>query len=99
MTVTPREDLLIEVDTTLDGSGNYASDWLDSAEIHSVRLVFGFASGSGSVYVSPSNDTTYSFPTLAVSSGSEVAIASRYFQVVATGTASTAFHLAVRKAS
>jgi hypothetical protein len=42
-----RPDLVLEVDTTFPGSGEYVSDWIDSGGIKSVRLALIGQSASG----------------------------------------------------
>jgi len=98
--MSQRADLIAEIDTTLDGSGDYTGSWLDSAGIFKVRVV---NTGSG-VKIEESNNQSdiVQVNTVAIASEGlpyaqeEIALTARYFRVRGYGDASAALHAAVR---
>lgn len=79
-----RRDLVLEVDTTLDGSGNYASDWLDSSAIYDVRVLHWFSgSPSPTVQIDESSDQTHILTSTVL--GADASLTARYFRLSANG--------------
>lgn len=95
-----RTDLVAEIDTTLDGSGDYTGPWIDSAGIFRLRVA---NTGSG-VRIEESNDQTNTVQvnTVEVSSEGlpyaqeEISITARYFRVRGYGDPNAALHASVR---
>lgn len=99
-----RSDLLLEVNTTLDGSGAYTSDWFDSGDVEAVTVVWYFGGSSiPGVGLDEGLDGTAalweaSFPQSAGHYGSgTLAVAARFFRLsVAGGQSGTAFAASLR---
>lgn len=72
-----RVDLLVEADTTLDGSGTYASDWIDTSGVYTVRVVSNLP---GETYVVQSADQTNALAST-LANGVDVPITARYLRV------------------
>jgi hypothetical protein len=95
-----RSDLLFEVDTTLDGSGNYTSPWIESAEVHSVVAVWtdGVGGSSGYPKFNLSADATNvirSVESLGVFG--EYKIPARYFRFqISGGTANATLRVSIK---
>jgi len=87
-----RSDLPVEVDTTLDGSGVYVGAWIDSAGIFRVRCVVQGAIAG----VDESSDQTNVLRSVTLADGDEVALTTRYFRLVGSGSASATFRAALR---
>lgn len=95
-----RTDLIAEIDTTLDGSGDYTGSWLDSGGIFLIRVV---NTGSG-VRIEESNNQTdvVQVNTSEVAAEGlpwaqeEMSLTARYFRVRGYGDANAALHVAVR---
>lgn len=98
-----RSDILFEVDTTLDGGGNYAGPWVDASEIHSVILTFteGLGGASGYPKLRLSSDTTNIIRSIEnVSPNTEYLIPSRYFDFqISAGTANATLRLSIKALS
>ena len=98
-----RADLLSEVDTTLDGSGDYTGPWIDTAGVDKIRVVYRSTS-AGVLYIDQSSDQSFVLyeglqAPLGSSVGglSELILGARYFRVRADGDmAGVAFHCSVR---
>lgn len=91
-----RVDLLIEVDTTLDGSGDYTSPWVETAYVDTVRV--GAVGGENFRYVEQSIDGTNVFFQTGIGGGlTEVPLVARYVRLaVDGGTPSAVFRASVR---
>jgi hypothetical protein len=91
-----RTDLIIEVDATTDGSGNYAGDWFDSGSVLVVRAV---VSGIGNCFIEESADQVHLLTYNPVSGApSDIPITGRYFRFAAVGsTPNAALRAAVRR--
>lgn len=99
ISMAQRTDLVAEIETTLDGSGDYTGPWIDSAGIFKVRVV---NVGSG-IRIEQSNDQTNAVQISTVDVGvegpyrhEEIAITARYFRVRGYGDANAPLHAAVR---
>lgn len=93
-----RVGLILEADTTLNGSGEYDSAWFDSADVKQVRVLCKFGSGGGNIYVLQSNDQTNVYPASVTSNGGVADIGARYFKLhIENGTASTTLQAVLRK--
>jgi hypothetical protein len=96
-----RSDLVAEIDTTLSGSGTLTGAWIDSGDVQSVHMVYGFT-GSPSPVVSldQSIDGTTVFSSDPWSFDSSRVIAARFFRLsVAGGGAGATFRASVRVVS
>lgn len=91
-----RADLLAEVDTTLDGSGDYTGEWLDSAGVDTIRVLHLIAGTQAIIQESSDQSSVLSTP---VPSGyGEVPLTARYFRLaVDGGTANATFRATIRK--
>lgn len=89
-----RSDLIVEVDTTLDGGGLYVGDWIDSGGIQRLR---GVVQG-GSLSIDESSDQSVVLRTVALADGDEMSVTARYFRMVGTGSPSAAFRAVFRVA-
>lgn len=88
---------LIEVNTTLSGSGTYAGDWLDSAGVLRARLLFQFSGQVGTVTLEQSSDQTNVIATDTWTNDTERSLTARYFRITANGgAASAAFRAVIR---
>ena len=105
--MTTRRDLFLELETQLDGNGDYDSAWVETASVFNIDVVVTNI-GNGQVYVeeaytADSSDDTYLHILGAASGGKlkgSVNIASRYFRVkIDGGTASNTFRASVRAVS
>lgn len=91
-----RADLLAEISTTLDGSGNFAGTWIDSGGVKNVRVIH------SSVGVTPqideSSDQSVILGNTTVSGGyAEAPLTARYFRLtVSGGTANATFRAVLR---
>jgi hypothetical protein len=83
-----RADLLAEIDTTLDGSGDYTGDWIDSSEIYSVRVLYSGV-GTQALIQESANQTNVLSTSLPVGFG-EVPITARYFRFAVDGGSANA---------
>lgn len=91
-----RRDLVLEVDTTLDGSGTYTSAWLDSSDIFDVRaLIFFSGSPAPTSALEESNDQTNSYSGNTLTSGTSAPVTGRYFRLHVTGGGAGATYRAV----
>jgi hypothetical protein len=93
-----RGDLLVEVNTTLDGSGNYTGDWIDSSGIERIRVL----STTASVFpqIQQTADQVYIFQDTLASGSEEYAITGRYFRLaMVSGTANATYRAIVRAVS
>jgi hypothetical protein len=91
-----RKDLLLEAHPTLDGSGNFSTDWIDSAYVDSVRVACTFNGGSPVVQViegqydpdSSGDPRMMRTQTITVSANkayAELPLTCRFFQFAVTG--------------
>lgn len=95
-----RNDLITELDTNLDGSGDYTGPWIDSASVYRVRVV---NTGSG-LRIEESNNQadTVSLHTVGISAeglpyaAEEIPITARYFRVRGYGDPNAPLHAVVR---
>jgi hypothetical protein len=98
--MTSRQDLLAEIDITLDGSGNYVGDWLDSSGVLTVRIVIQTMGSTNPADVSleQSSDQTNEVSTDGFSEAfGEFEITARYFRLLVTGgQASVGFRAVIR---
>ncbi|MEV7264703.1 hypothetical protein AB0N38_14235 [Micromonospora aurantiaca] len=95
-----RSDIVHEFTGTLNGSGAYASPWIDTAEVDAVTLLWTDLGGSpGSAEVQHSVDGTTNMRSTSVgASGQVVPLGARYFRFVfSAGPANATFHLSVRR--
>jgi|SRR5882757_150189 len=93
--MTARRDLLLEVDTTLDGSGNYNSPWIDSAGTD--RIVAVWTDGISGVKINFSLDTEEFLYTIDAARLTEYVVPARYFNLrVIAGGNNAAFRASVR---
>ena len=97
-----RNDLVLEFSGNLDANGSYISDWLDSADINSVRV----AATNSAVNIETSTDTVNSVGLQYTGTNAPVTderfIAARYFRVVVglgSSWSNAAFAVSVRRAS
>lgn len=89
-------NLLAEVNTTLDGNGDYTGTWLDVDGVLKVRVLYNSADAAG---LQQSNDKTNVISTATVASNGDVALTARYCRFVLDapiGQANAAFYLAMR---
>lgn len=88
-----RTDLLVEVDTTLDGTGRYVGDWVDTAGVLTIRV---FTTQGSSLLIEQSADQVQILAdTLGVDL--EFDLTMRYFRIaVDGGTPNAAFRGTVR---
>ena len=95
-----RSDILFEIDTTLDGSGNYTGPWIESSGIHTVILTFteGLGGGSGYPKFHLSADATNVIRSIeSVGPGGEYKIPTRYFRFQeSAGNANATFRLSIK---
>ena len=95
-----RSDILLEVDTTLDGSGNYTGPWIEAAEIHTVVAVWtdGIGGSSGYPKFNLSADSSNVIRSLeSISPFTEYKIPARYFRFqVSGGTANAVLRLSIK---
>jgi type 1 fimbria pilin len=103
VTAAPRADLLLEVDTTLDGSGEYIGDWIDTGGVLTALVTFQSNSSTGIFEVQQSMDQSFVFfdgngPNLGGGGSSqEYPLRARYFRIKASGgTASATLRACVR---
>lgn len=90
-----RADLLAEIDTTLDGSGDYTGEWLDSAGVNLARVLY--AAAGTQALVQESSDQTNVLSTPVPTGYGEVPLTARYFRLaVDGGTANAAFRAMIR---
>ncbi len=109
--VAPRADLPLEVYAGLDSSGDYASPWLDSADVHAIAVACAFNGGAPSVFIqegiydsgnaSPIVVRNVPIPTATpvsdVEAAAELQLFARYYRLVITGgLASNPFRATVR---
>lgn len=93
-----KADVVITVDTTLDGSGNYTGDWYDADGVLTVR----FANASSGARLQQSNDQTNLINVRTpVSTGTgydmeDIPLVARYLRVVGFGAPSAALRVNVR---
>jgi hypothetical protein len=100
ISMAQRTDLVAEIDTTLDGTGDYTGPWIDSAGIFLIRIV---NVGSG-IRIEESNDQTNTVQINTVEiageglpyAQEEIAITARYFRVMGYGDPNAPLHAAVR---
>lgn len=103
-----RADLLSEVDTALDGSGNYTGPWIDTGGVEQVRVTWqaNMSPSAGVVTVEESSDQSAIVCVPFVGSGgdsgegqrTDVPLGARYFRFkIAGATASTPLRLAIRR--
>lgn len=95
-----RFDLVAELDTTLDGSGDYTGPWIDSSNIYKIRIV---NVGSGMRIEESNNQTdivqvnTVGIPDEGLPyNAEEVLITSRYFRIRGYGDPNAPIHASVR---
>lgn len=104
---THRRDINFELYEVMDGSGDYTTDWLESAEIFTIRVACSFNGGTPTVRVDEGQyDSGAGTPRLirsqsvSVASGrgfAELDLTGRYFRlVVSGGLADNAFAATVR---
>lgn len=105
--MAPRADLLGEVDTTLDGSGNYTGPWIDTGGILKVRIAWqsNMAPTAGVVKVEESSDQANVIRVQFTGSGGDsgegqrvdVDLGARYFRFkISGGTANATLRLSLR---
>lgn len=78
-----RMDLLAEINTTLDSSGDYTGDWIDSAGIDTVRIAYSSAGARGLIQES-TDQVEIRSAELPVGYG-EMPITLRYFRFAVDG--------------
>lgn len=89
-------ELLLEVDTTLDGNGDYVGPWIDASGVLKGRVIYNSTEGAG---VEQSNDATNVFGGVGVASGTEFPVTARYIRFVLdapSGQANAPFRLAIK---
>jgi hypothetical protein len=99
-----RPDLPIEVDTTLDSTGTYIGEWVDTSSMLSARLSY-FIFGGGSVGFEESLDGAAPMypsgpitPMNSLQNNAVVNPAARYIRLhVSGGTVNAIFRASVRK--
>lgn len=97
-----RSDLLVEIDTTFDASGNYTGPWMDSTGILSVRGVYSFSGSSGpQVFIEESSDASVVLGGGgSIYGGAVVPLSARYFRVAGTGAdAGATLRASIRRVS
>lgn len=109
---TPRGDLLLEQYTSLDGSGAYSGDWIETAGIAAIRVALAFNGGSPtvrvdeSIYPAPSGGSGVpkvvrenAVPVSSLYGYAEIDLCARYYRVViAGGLSSGTVSMSVRAA-
>lgn len=83
-----REDIALEVNDVLDGTGQFFSEWVDSSDVLHIGIRYAFGGGSGvSVVVqeSPDAGTVIMSGSSVPSGGGEAGIYCRYFRLAASG--------------
>lgn len=102
MTLAPRADLPVELDTTLDGSGNYIGEWIDTAGMLKVRATWQSPTSSGTFQIEQSMDQSFIFfegpgSTTLDGTSQEYPLFARYFRVKAiNGTPNGTLRVCVR---
>ena len=107
-----RNDILLEENTILDGSGAYTSPWVETSGIEMIRVAAMFNGGTPTVkiqegvYGSGSNDPSGGIvrnQDVVVSGNpgyAELAITARYFRLLITGgTSNGSYRATIRKVS
>lgn len=95
-----RPDILFEVDTTLDGSGNYIGPWIEAAEVHTVVAILseGLGGASGYPKLHLSSDSTNVIRSIEnFGSLTEYKIPARYFRFqTSAGNANAVLRLSIK---
>lgn len=90
-----RGDLLVEVNSTLDGSGDYTGDWIDSSGIFTIRVLATTAGVNPGIQQTA--DQVYIFSDTLGAGYQEYPITARYFRLYMDGgTPNAAFRAIVR---
>lgn len=93
MSLSARIDLPLEVDTTLDASGKYASPWIDSTGTRSLRAIY---VGPATVEIEYSLDGSTVLTPDSWNPGVEKSVSARYWRATASGTPNGVFRMSVR---
>jgi hypothetical protein len=94
-----RADLLDEIDTVLSGSGDYTGDWIDTASVFRVRVMYTFnVAPAPQVLIDESMDQNAILGSSQVKPDApELPLTARYIRVrVAGGGSGAAFRASVR---
>jgi hypothetical protein len=99
-----RPDLPIEVDSSLDATGTFTGEWVDTSSMVQARISY-FLYGGGTVGFDESIDGTDPIstsgpvsPLASLSNGAVINPAARYIRLrVTQGTVNAAFKASVRK--